>query len=244
MLSPITWLFCLIVFSLYVKNEKLSKKLRIWSLVVLYLCCNSFIVDELFRAYEPVTPDYEVTNQKFDGAIILGGIGDIDLRLQKINFGASADRLFQILPLLHKGQIKRIVFTGGSGKIEFPEKKEAFYVKKYLNQIGVPDSQIVIESESRNTYENAIFTKKIMDSLKLKGNYLLVTSAYHMPRSMAIFKKAGYTHIYPCITNKKSGIRRFTFDHLFIPNSDALFGFQLITHEWFGYFIYKLNGYA
>jgi uncharacterized SAM-binding protein YcdF (DUF218 family) len=181
---------------------------------------------------------------KYDGAIILGGIGDIDMRLQKINFGWSGDRLFQMLPYYHNKRIKTIVFTGGSGRIEFPEKKEGYFVKRYLKSIGIPDSAMVIEAQSKNTYENAIFTKKIMDSLGLKGNYLLVTSAYHMPRSMAVFKKAGYTNLTPYLTNRVSGGRRFTLDHLLIPNPDALFSLQFLIHEWIGYLTYKLKGYA
>ena len=78
----------------------------------------------------------------------------------------------------------------------------------------------------------------------VKGNFLLVTSAYHMPRSIAVFKKAGFKNITPYITNKISGIRRYSFDHLFIPNSDALSSLQLLIHEWIGFFVYKIKGYA
>ena len=139
---------------------------------------------------------------------------------------------------------KKIIFTGGSGSIEFPEKKEGIYVKKYLSSIHVPDSAMIFESESKNTYENAVYTKKILDSLNLKGNFLLVTSGYHMPRAMAVFKKAGFTNLSPYITNRSSGLRRFTFDHLFIPNPGALIGLDMLIHEWIGYLTYKLKGYA
>jgi len=243
-LSPLVWVFALFLFSFKTKAEGRAKKMRIAALVVLYLCCNSFLVDECFRAWEPVTPDYDLMSTRYQGAIVLGGIGDIDLRLQKINFSTSGDRLFQTLPLYYKGRIQKIIFTGGSGSIEFPEKREAIFVKKYLESIHVPDSSIVIESNSKNTYENAVFTKKILDSLDLKGPFLLVTSAYHMPRSMAVFKKAGYKNLTPYITNRASGKRRFTPDHLFIPNPDALFALQFLIHEWLGYAVYKIKGYA
>ena len=102
----------------------------------------------------------------------------------------------------------------------------------------------MIESNSKNTYENAVFTKKILDSLKINGNFLLVTSAYHMPRAMSVFKKAGFKNITPYLTNRISGKRRFSFDHLLIPNPDALFNLQFLIHEWVGYIIYKIKGYA
>ena len=244
LLSPLFWVFMLLVGSFITKIEGRAKKLRISSLVVLYIFSNSFIVDECFRQWEPVTPDHDLQTTRYNGAIVLGGIGEIDMRLQKINFGWSADRLFQILPYYYNGRIEKIIFTGGSGSIEFSEKKEGVFVKKYLKSINIPDSAMIVESESRNTYENAVFTKKIMDSLNVKGRFLLVTSAYHMPRAMAVFKKAGYTNLTPFITNKVSGSRRFTPDHLLIPNENALFSIHYLIHEWLGYLIYKVKGYA
>ncbi len=242
--SPLLWTFLLLVYSFITKIDSRARKLRRAAIIFLYVCSNPFLVDECFRQWEPVTPDYDLMSTKYEGAIVLGGIGEVDMRLQKLNFGWSGDRLFQTLALYHTGRIKRIVFTGGSGSIEFPEKREGIYVKKYLRSIHVPDSAMVIESESKNTYENAVFTKKLLDSLQLKGNFLLVTSAYHMPRAMAVFKKAGYINLTPYITNRMSGIRRYSPLHLFVPNPGALFSLELLIHEWIGYVTYKLKGYA
>lgn len=244
LLSPLVWVFILLFYSFKTKISSRANKAKIVSLVILYLSGNSFLVDECFRLWEPTTSDYVMKKDQFEAAIVLGGIGDIDLRLQKINFGYSADRLFQVLPFYYQGAIKKIIFTGGSGSIEFPEKKEGIYVKKYLRSIQIPDSVMVIEAQSKNTYENAIYTKRLLDSLNIKGEFLLVTSAYHMRRSMAIFKKAGYTKLTPFITNRHSGKRRFTFDHLLIPNPGAILSLQLLIHECSGFLIYKLRGYA
>jgi len=244
LLSPMFWAFVFLVYAVFTKNTVRARKLLITALCILYLSANSFLVDECFRAWEPVTKDYRMNKNDYQAAIILGGIGDIDLRRNQINFGYSADRLFQVLPLYHKGYLQHIVFTGGSGSIEFPEKKEGLYVKKYLLSIGIPDSVLIIESESRNTYQNAINTKRMLDSLKLDGRFLLVTSGSHMPRSLAIFNKAGFKHIDPFVTNRHSGNRRFTLDHLLVPNPGAMVSLQQLIHEWVGFLIYKLRGYA
>lgn len=238
------WGIGLLTYSFFTKVEGRAKKLRIASVLVLYLFSNSFLVDELYRAWEPVTPDYDLMKTKYDGAIILGGIGDIDLRLKKINFSYGADRLLQPLALYHKGRVKRLIFTGGSGSIEFPEKREGLYVKKYLQSIHIPDSALVVESTSKNTYENAVNTKKLLDSLKIGGNFLLVTSGFHMPRAMAVFKKAGFQNLRPYVTNRASGVRRYTLDHLLIPNPGAMHSFEFLVHEWLGFLIYKMKGYA
>jgi uncharacterized SAM-binding protein YcdF (DUF218 family) len=244
LISPMVWVFGLFVYSFLTKIETRARKLRIAAVIVLYITCNSFLVDELFRAYEPVTIDHDLTKTHYDAAIVLGGIGDIDLRLKKINFAYGGDRLFQTLRLFKLKRVDKIIFTGGSGSLEFPEKKEAIYVQKYLREIEMPDSALLFESESKNTYENAIFTKKILGDSLLNSKFLLVTSAYHMPRALAVFKKAGFTNITPYCTNRSSGIRRFTFDHLLIPNSDAASHLQYLLHEWVGFVMYKFKGYA
>ena len=243
-LAPLVWVFVLFIYSHFTKIETRAKKLKIIAVIILFISSNSFIVDELFRAYEPVTEDHDLMQTHYDGAIVLGGIGSVDMRLNKINFTGSGDRLFQALRLYKLGRVDKIIFTGGSGSVEFPEKKEGLYIHKYLMEIQVPDSAVIIESESKNTYENAIFTKKIIDTLHLHSKFLLVTSAFHMPRAMAVFKKAGYANLTPYITNKVSGIRRYSFDHLFIPSVDAMSNLQLLIHEWVGFIIYKMKGYA
>lgn len=244
LLSPLVWFFALMAWMYKNKNEQKRKRIFIASLCILYLCSNSFLVDELARAWEPVTPDYYLSKEKYDVAIVLGGIGRIDERQKRFDFTYSADRLFQTLELFYRGRIKQIVFSGGSGSIRFPEHKEAVYVKKYLQTIRVPDSCMIMESESKNTYENAVFTKKILDSLKLNGSVLLVTSAYHMPRAIAVFKKAGYKNITPYLTNRISGPRRFEWDHCLIPNPEAMVTLNVLIHEWIGYLAYKMKGYA
>lgn len=244
LLNPLVWFFALMLWFYKSKNERRRKKVFISALVILYLCTNSFVVDELARAWEPVTPDYYLSNEQYDVAIVLGGIGRIDERQKRFDFTYSGDRLFQTLELYHRDRVKKIMFTGGSGSIRYPEHKEALYVKKYLNTIKIPDSCLIIESESKNTYENAVNCKKILDSLGFNGSILLVTSAFHMPRSMAVFKKAGYTNVTPYLTNRISGPRRFDWDHCFIPNSDALTTLNMLIHEWIGYLVYKTKGYV
>lgn len=76
-------MFALLIYSGLTKIETRKKKLRIIAVLILYLSCNSFFVDELFRAWEPVTEDHDLQRTTFDGAIVLGGIGNVDQRLQK-----------------------------------------------------------------------------------------------------------------------------------------------------------------
>ena len=243
LIAPYTWLF----FGLILLLKKLwhtpYKKWVLGLSIFMYIISNSFIVDEVVRAWEYCDDDIYLKDTKYDLAIVLGGMGRIDERQDRFDFNDNGDRLFQTLELYHKKRVQKLLITGGSGSISKPHHREAIYIKKYLKNIAIPDSNIIIENNSKNTYENAIFTKAILDSLQFKGSILLVTSSFHMSRSLAIFNKAGYENVTPYVTNKISGLRKFEFDHCFIPNIEAVYHLNLILHEMIGYMIYKLKGY-
>lgn len=243
LLAPFTWFFIGLLFLLKKVWHTPFKKWVLGLTIFLYVCSNSFFVDEIVRAWEYEDDSIYLKTTKYDLAILLAGMGRIDERQDRFDFTASGDRLLQTLDLYYKGRIKKILITGGSGSISKPHHREAAYIKRYLLNMGIPDSCVIIENNSRNTYENAIFTKQILDSIHYQGNTLLVTSSFHMRRSKAIFEKTGYQNITPYVTNKFSGLRKFEFDHCFIPNTEALWLMQLIVHEMVGYVVYDIKGY-
>jgi uncharacterized SAM-binding protein YcdF (DUF218 family) len=240
LMMPLFWFFALMIYSFY---SKYKTKIQIFALTLLYICSNAFIVDELGRWWEkyPVP----VINQTYEYGIVLGGIGRIDPTEKKIEFTSSADRLLKAIELYHQHKIKKIIITGGSGSVLHPEDKEASYIYQYLKNINIPDSNIIIENESKNTYENAVFTGKIFDSLHIpKKNVVLITSAYHLRRSVAIFEKQGFQNIIPFPAERMSGPRKFELDHCLLPHPDAMSTLYKYIHEWVGYIIYKIKGYA
>lgn len=243
LITPYTWFFvALLILLKKVWNTPFKKFVLVLTILV-YVFSNSFLVDELVRAWEYEDDDIYLKDTRYDLAIVLGGMGRVDERQQRFDFTCSGDRLFQTLSMYYKGRVSKILISGGSGSISHPSHREAFYVKKYLESIQVPDSNLIIENNSKNTYENAVFTKHILDSMQFKGSVLLVTSSFHMRRSLAIFKKAGYQDITPYVTNKFTGKRKFEFDYCFLPNAEAITTFNLIIHEIVGYITYKLKGY-
>ena len=154
----------------------------------------------------------------------------------------GVDRLLQAVQLYKKGKIKKIVFTGGSGSLTYPEMKEGLYIRNFLLLLGIPKEDFFIESESNNTHENATFTKPVLDKEFPQGKFLLITSAYHMRRSLGCFKKAGIVCT-PYSTDRYAGERKMAFDFFLIPNSDAMEVWQAALHEMSGYLIYKAAGY-
>jgi uncharacterized SAM-binding protein YcdF (DUF218 family) len=149
----------------------------------------------------------------------------------------------QAVELYRKGHIKKIIFTGGSGSILHPELKEGAYLKRFFLFMGIPESDFIVESESQNTRQNALFTKVILDEKKIKGEFLLITSAFHMRRSLGCFRKEGMT-VDPYSTDRFAGPRKFEFDHVFIPNLSAMEDWNLLIHEVVGFITYKIMGYC
>lgn len=242
-IAPYTWLFAGLLFLLKKTWHTPFKKGVLILTVFVYLFSNSFLVDEIVRAWEYEDDGIYLKHTHYDLAVVLGGMGRVDERQQRFDFTGSGDRLFQTLDLYYKKRVDKMLISGGSGSIGNPNQREAIYIKNYLKTISVPDSSILIESNSKNTYENAVFTKHILDSLQFKGSILLVTSSFHMRRSLAIFKKAGFQNITPYVTNKFTGKRKFEFDHCFIPNSEAITLCNMVFHEIVGYITYKFKGY-
>lgn len=200
-----------------------------------------FIVDEFVRVWElPLTSYEEVDN--YEVAIVLGGGVFFDEQYQRTNYGYNFHRYYDAMRLYKMGKVKKLLVTAGSGTLVNTHIKEAEHIRKLWLQFGVPDEDIIVEAQSRNTHENASETKKMLDSLGIEGKFLLVTSATHMRRALACFSKEGIEAV-PFCTDKKTGPRRFYPDYLLVPKSAAMGRWNVLLHEWIGCVSYKVAGY-
>jgi uncharacterized SAM-binding protein YcdF (DUF218 family) len=241
-IEPVVWVAALLLIALITKNQVRRKRFLIAGFVALYLFSNCFILDEFMRKWEtPAVYDTDI-KVKYDAGIVLGGMIAYDHLLVRPQFDRAGDRLYQAVALWRSGKIKKILLNGGSGSILEDQVKEADILKAYLIKVGVPDSVILTESFSKNTHENALFAKRVLDSVAPHGRFLLITSAFHMPRALKCYQKCGIT-VDPYSVDRFSGPRKFVFDHLFIPDAGAMSGWNTLLHEWIGYIIYKISGY-
>ena len=128
-----------------------------------YLLCNSFVLDECMRVWEVPAFDENSIMEPYDAGIVLGGVISYDKVIERFQFYRQGDRLTQAIILYRKGKIKKIVFSGGAGALSEPEEKEGPRVKAFLLEMGIPEADILIEGESRNTRQNAMFTKELLD---------------------------------------------------------------------------------
>lgn len=134
------------------------------------------------------------------GIVVLGGSVESALSLTsgQIALNDTAERLVCFTQLSKKYPQARKIFTGGSGDILHPNAKEADIVRDYFAAVGLREGDVLYERDSRNTYENALYSMDLANPEKGQ-NWILITSGFHMPRSMAIFKQVGWNVIpYPC----------------------------------------------
>lgn len=242
LITPIIWITGLLLLAVFSRNKKRQLIALIAGTMLLLIFTNSFILDEVMRKWEiPTVKNNEL--ETYDVGIVLGGMSSYDKDFGRINFQQGIDRLLQAIDLYKKGKIKKIFISGGSGSMVYKEDREAAYLKPYLINLQIPESDILIEAESKNTRENALFTAEVLKKIYPQGaKYLLITSAFHMRRSILCFEKVGLK-VAPFTTDRFSGKRKFYFDHLFIPNTQTLVGWDVLIHELMGFATYKISGY-
>ncbi|AEL26826.1 YdcF family protein [Cyclobacterium marinum] len=175
-------------------------------------------------------------------AVLLGGMARQDLRTKRIIFSKSSDRLFQSLALLKNGKINQIVISGGPEDPLNIRSSEAKFLKDYLLKLGFDEDEIIVEGKSRNTFENALFSKKIFDQRKLSKSIVLITSGFHMFRAKRCFEKQGF-EVTPFITDPLSTYRPLEYSDLIVPHPEVLYYWNLLFKEWVGVIAYKLNNY-
>ena len=196
-LSPFNWIVVLLIAAYFVRKKSWKKILIVLSLCLFVLFGNQWLLDKYAKAWQPAPVEIQ-SSQPYSCGVVLGGFASPDAEANGY-FNSSSDRFIQTLKLYKTGKISHILVSGGNGKPDEKSFREAYFARKELVAMGVPDSVIFVEDRSNNTADNAMYARQILDSLQLKPPYLLITSAFHMPRAALIFKKAGLDVIpFPC----------------------------------------------
>jgi uncharacterized SAM-binding protein YcdF (DUF218 family) len=240
---PLTWIIIFLMVAVFTKKERTRKKALITSTVLLLVFSNPFLSNEAWLLWEqPPTPMAHL--EKYDAAIILTGFTSQEKSPHdRVYTGKGTDRVLMPLRLYKEGYIKKIIISGGSGSLTRKHSSEALEIKKILRQSGVPSEDILYEDQSRNTHENAQFTKQLLTGYPELKKLLLVTSAFHMKRAAACFKKEGImADVFSA--DFYTTDRSFTPDKLLIPQEVYLYHWQKLLHEITGFIVYKIVGYA
>lgn len=214
-------------------------------LTAFYFFTNSLLFNTIARWWEAETITLDKITTPFDVAILLGGHGDtnIEPKHDRYNLGTSGNRISQTLELYFQGKVKKIILTGGSGELNPKNLPESIEASAFLKRLGVKETDIILETKSRNTRENAVYTAEILSQDTLLQRALLITSAFHLPRAKACFDKVGVQYE-PYGTDYWSEKPRWDLKFLLQPNVLVLFKWTQLIKEWVGIVVYKLVGYA
>ena len=241
LLSPLTWIIVLISYSIFGKNKKWKKRTLVISLIILLVFSNQFLFDSAMRAWEGDVKRFSDIGH-YDYAIVLGGMIFYDSDNGQIITLRTIDRLLKTLELYEKGKVDKIFISGGSGSVLYPEFREGKILKQLLVDIGVPSEDVLYESESRNTYENAYYTKKTLGDELNGKSILLVTSSFHLRRANGCFVRQGINaDLFP--TDRYAGPVRYDLDYLYIPNINTFANWVILFKEIIGYAVYDIVGY-
>jgi uncharacterized SAM-binding protein YcdF (DUF218 family) len=244
LIQPITWLISTMGWGFMTKNAVKKRKILrglFWGIVVL---TNPFLMNQTYRFYETPAVPMASLRDTFDVGIVLGGFSTFDVPANdRLNFNFAGNRLLDALVLYKKGLIRKILITGGDGDLLGDESLEADAAAPFLEVMGVRKEDILLENRARNTHENALFSKQLLENHQINtSKILLITSAYHMPRAAACFRKVGLDALpFPAhfIGEKPS----WETTYWIFPNSKAIFYWKEIIKEWFGCVAYALKGY-
>ncbi len=175
-----------------------------------------------------------------DGIIVLGSaVYDEISSARGQAVLAEGDRATEAAILAKRYPAARVVYSGGSGSLIPTVSTEALAAKRLLADLGVDEARVTLEDRSRNTDENARFTAALVHP-QPSQRWLLVTSAFHMPRAMGAFEKAGFNVIaFPV------GYRTLGGGHGLLWETDSartLRTFEIALREWIGLAAYRATG--
>ncbi len=243
MAAPSNFIGALLVLSAVGLFTRFARQARFTAALaaVLYLSFGSLPLGlEMLRPLEnrfprPALPD------RLDGIVVLGGAMDevISADRSLAQLAESGTRMTEAALLARRFPEARLVFTGGSGRISEHAETEADAARRFFLDQGLAPERMAFEDRSRNTWENAVMTRDLVQPMAGE-RWALVTSAFHMPRSVGIFRKVGFDVIpFPADYNTLRARVRLT------PSYEAGLGLHLLdraVREYIGLAAYYLTG--
>ncbi len=231
-------LLCITAFALSFAGRARALRVSIAvAVILLWLASTPAFAGLLTVILEEQNPPVPIeTISPKDVVIVLGGG-----IAQSGHMGSTGDRVMQAELLWRAGKVQTIIVTGGNLPWARASTTDASFAAELLQAYGVPPDSIIVESNSRNTHENAINTAAIWRERHFRSG-LLVTSATHMPRAIASFRKSGLD-VAPWPADLRGGYPPTSvFD--FLPDATALEMTTTAIKEWLGLAVYRLRGWA
>ena len=249
-IEPLCWvlIFLLAGVLLSRRRPRLGNGLVWAALAALILSGWIFIPNLLLRDLEsryPPLPDRTdiqryAEMQRYVGVVVLGGaLSDSKLWTAhgQVALNDQAERMTAAVTLTQKYPHLKVIFSGGIASVPPTGLTEAQRAQQFFNELGVPPTRVMYEGSSRNTYENAYFSA-LMPGVDKRMPWLLLTSSFHMPRSMGVFRKIGWNvTAYP--VDYRTASEGSWYDYSL---HDGPKQWELALHELLGFYVYKMSG--
>jgi uncharacterized SAM-binding protein YcdF (DUF218 family) len=226
---------------LFSRHAGAGRRLVVLSFALLLLLGILPLGGAFLYALENRFPAWKPTQGRPDGIIVLGGAIEtfVSAAHGQTALNDAAERIAGVAEIARRYPSARIVFTGGNASFFRVGPPEADFVGRLFESFGIARDRIILERRSRNTAENAAFSKELVKP-KAGERWLLVTSGYHMPRSVGTFRKAGFSvEPYPVDWRTEDPW------HLLMSIntlSGGLAHSDLAAHEYAGLLVYWLTG--
>jgi uncharacterized SAM-binding protein YcdF (DUF218 family) len=244
LIEPLFWVLLLLLAGVLLGGRRARPGRTLSALALLALLLSSWTSgpEALLRALESrYERPPEQALQHFAGIVVLGGaLSSPELweAHPQVGLNDQAERMTEAVALMRSHPNLRLLFTGGNAKISGEGVSEAQRAKVFFDAMGVDPARVGYESASRNSYENALLTAS-MPGVDKTQPWLLLTSAFHLPRAMGVFTHAGW-NVAPWPVDYRTTAHDSWFDFSLHYGPEM---WQLALHEWLGYAAYRMAGW-
>jgi uncharacterized SAM-binding protein YcdF (DUF218 family) len=196
----------------------------------------------LLAPLEDRFPPSPALPQQVDGVIMLGGALDHDLTVarRQLVLRDPGERFVALVRLARRYPEARLVLAEGKGSLGPREFEEALPAKPFFADLGIDRGRVIVEYQARNTYENGLLTKRLVN-YQAGQQWILITSAWHMPRAVGVFRKAGWPVIPYPVDYRTNGT---SIGYRGLDLKGGLERFSLGAREWVGLLGYRILGWS
>lgn len=244
--QPLAWvaLLMLVAVLLVRRRPKTSQGLGATAITLLLVLGWEPLPNALIRQLEARYPALSASADLngYAGVVVLGGALEsayVWTQPGQSALNDAAERMTEVLPLLRRQPVLQVLFTGGEGELFGEGPSEARRAERFFTAQGIPPRQVLYEPASRTTFENALLSKSL-PGVDPAQPWLLMTSAWHMPRAMATFQKNGWNvHAYP--VDFRGGLATPWTQYNMDQGARK---WKLVLHEWLGLLAYRISSKA
>lgn len=253
-LSPYSWVFLFVALTIPWRRPRRFLRRRQWrrrqvvgiaGLTILYVFGLHPVSNGLYRYNERLTTSTYRPDIDYDAVVLLGGLTDETVAFEtgQPAYNDNVERLIATHRLLADNRARFAIVSGAAVEEKLAEYGEARVLVRQMEAWGIDPERLIIEDQARNTYENAMYSKRIADERGFR-RVVIVTSAYHMRRAEECFAAVDMRVDTLMVDFRSHDPSRFTWGERLIPRAGALAGSSGIIREMFGLYIYRLRGYA